>query len=67
MEKEIAKQILNDLIDRHNVESLSIVSLPDESEPIEGCKTYTPGNAISVNLQLSGSGEVEPEYDYKTL
>lgn len=58
MEKETAKQILNTLLEAHHVDSLSVVDISGEDYP-EGC--------ISVNLQLTAIGEIEPEEDYKTL
>lgn len=58
MEKETAKQILDTLLETHNIESLSIVD-------VSGVDTLE--EAISVNLQLTRSGEDELEEDYRTL
>jgi hypothetical protein len=57
MDKSSVKAILLEFIDSHEVESLDIVSLPEEGEPSEGWKTFKQSKHISINMILIKSEE----------
>ena len=62
MNKEDVIQLLNGLIDKYEVESISIAEMPNEVEPENGWKRYEPGNSVNVNLQLTRISALKDEY-----
>lgn len=52
MDKEDIKKIINDLIDKHCFDGISIYNLPIKEEIEEGWVTRESGNIININLRL---------------